>query len=87
MIWSLTMELLNERLQNNNQLIEQKIVFTNQLKENKALLITGRFIDEKTAQNYSVNQFLFSDLFPQDANNTAQFSENKMQFASFKSPT
>lgn len=77
-------ELLNERLQSNNQLFDQKIAFTNKFKENKVMLLTGRYIDEKTPQNYSVNQFLFSDLFSENANNTAQYSENKIQFAGFE---
>ncbi len=77
-------KLLNERLQSNNQLFDQKIAFTNKFKENKVLLLTGRYIDEKTPQNYSVNQFLFSDLFSENANNTALYSENKMQFAGFE---
>lgn len=77
-------ELLNERLQSNNQLFDQKIAFTNKLKENKVLLLTGRYINEKTPQNYAVNQFLFSDLFSENANNTAQYSQNKMQFAGFE---
>lgn len=77
-------ELLNEQLQSNNRLFDQKIVFTNKFKENKVFLLTGRYIDEKTPQNYAVNQFLFSDLFSENANNTAQYSENKMQFAGFE---
>ncbi|MGQ2107386.1 carboxypeptidase regulatory-like domain-containing protein [Ornithobacterium rhinotracheale] len=72
---------LKERLETNNQLLDQKIVFTNKLKESKVLLLTGRYIDEKKPQNYSVNQFMFFDLFSEKANNTAQYSENKMQFA------
>jgi hypothetical protein len=74
-------DLLNERLNANNQLIDQKIVYTNKFKEKKVFLLSGRYINEKTPQNYSVNQFLFSDLFSENANNTQQFSENKMQFA------
>lgn len=74
-------DLLNERLNTNNQLFDQKVVFTNKFKENKVYLISGRYIDEKTPQNYSVNQFIFEDLFSENANNTKQFSENKMQFA------
>lgn len=73
--------LSNGVLQSDNQLIDQKIVFTNKFRENKVLLLTGRYIDEKRPQNYTVNQFVFSDLFSENANNTAQFSENKMQFA------
>ena len=74
-------DLLNERLNTNNQLIDQKVVFTNIFKNNKVFLLSGRYIFEKTPQNYSTNQFIFSDLFPENANNTKQFSENKMQFA------
>jgi hypothetical protein len=74
-------DLLNERLNANNQLIDQKIVYTNKFKEKKVFLLSGRYINEKTPQNYSVNQFIFSDLFSENANNTEQFSENKIQFA------
>ncbi|WP_244289538.1 carboxypeptidase-like regulatory domain-containing protein [Flavobacterium tiangeerense] len=76
-------DLLNEKLKSNNQLFDQKIVFTNKYKNNQVLLFIGRYIAEKTPQNYSVNQFLYQDLFLQNANNIAQNSENKMQFAGF----
>jgi hypothetical protein len=74
-------DLLNERLNANNQLFDQKLVYTNKFKDNKVFLFSSRYINEKTPQNYSVNQFVFSDLFTDNANNTKQFSENKMQFA------
>jgi hypothetical protein len=74
-------DLLNERLNSNNQLFDQKVVFTNRFKNNKVFLITGRYINEKTPQSYSVNQFIFNDLFIENANSTKQFSENKMQFS------
>ena len=74
-------DLLNEKLNTNNQLIDQKVVFTNKFKDTKVFLLSGRYILEKTPQNYSTNQFIFSDLFPENANNTKQFSENRMQFA------
>lgn len=74
-------DALNERLNANNQLIDQKVVYTNKLKENKVFLLSTRYIHEKTPQNYTVNQFIFKDLFPDNANNTQQFSENQMQFA------
>lgn len=77
-------EFLNERLYSNNQLIDQKMVLTNKFTENKVLLLTGRYINENTPQNFMINQFLYSDLFTENANNTAQFSENKMQFAGFE---
>ncbi|OAB27749.1 CarboxypepD_reg-like domain-containing protein [Flavobacterium fryxellicola] len=78
-------DLLNERLYANNQLFDQKVVYTNKFKENKVFLLSSRYINEKTPQNYSVNQFIYSDLFAESANNTKQFSENKMQFAGIES--
>ena len=77
-------DFLKERLKSNNQLFDQKIVFTSKFKDNKVFLLTGRYINEKTPQNFSVNQFIFSDLFSANANNTVQTSENKMQFAGFE---
>jgi hypothetical protein len=74
-------DLLNERLNANNQLFDHKVVYTNKFKENKVFLLSSRYINEKTPQNYSINQFIFGDLFTENANNTKQFSENKMQFA------
>jgi hypothetical protein len=74
-------DLLNERLNANNQLFDHKVVYTNKFKENKVFLLSSRYINEKTPQNYSINQFIFSDLFTENANNTKQFSENKMKFA------
>ena len=78
-------DLLNERLNANNQLFDHKIVYTNKFKENKVLLLSGRYINEKTPQTYTVNQFIFNNLFTENANNTNQFCENKMQFAGFES--
>ncbi|AEH00945.1 carboxypeptidase-like regulatory domain-containing protein [Lacinutrix sp. 5H-3-7-4] len=70
-----------ENLRNTNRLFDQKINFTNKFKKNKAFLITGRFIDEKEPENYTVNQFFFQDLFPNnDGNNIEQQNLNEMQF-------
>ncbi|TXK71947.1 carboxypeptidase-like regulatory domain-containing protein [Mesonia sp. HuA40] len=72
-----------ENLQHQNTLFDQKISYTNKFKDKKVFLLTGRFIDEQTPQNYRLNQFFYQDLFPENtnANNVAQLSENKMQFA------
>lgn len=72
-----------ENLKNQNTLFDQKISYTNKFKEKKVFLLTGRYIDEKTPQNYSVNQFLFQDLFPSisTANIVKQQNTNQMQFA------
>lgn len=77
-------EFLLEKINTKNQLFDQKIVFTNKYKDNKVFLLSGRYINEKSPQNYSVNQFIFQDLFSDSANNTKQFSENKMQVLGFE---
>lgn len=77
-------DLLNEKLQSNNQLFDQKVVYTNKFKTNKVLLLTARYIDEKTPQTYQSNQFIFQNLFNDNANNIQQTSQNKMKFAGFE---
>ena len=73
-------DLLNEKLTSNNQLFDQKIVFTSKFQESKVFLLSSRYIYEKTPQEYFVNQFILQDLFMLNANNTNQYSQNKMQF-------
>jgi hypothetical protein len=75
-----------ENLKSNNTLFDQKITYSNKFKDKKVFLLTGRFIDEKTPQNYSLNQFFYQDLFPSftNANNAQQQSKNQMQFAGFE---
>jgi hypothetical protein len=72
-----------ENLQHQNTLFDQKISYTNKFKDKKVFLLTGRFIDERSPQNYRLNQFFFQTLFPEsaDVNNVAQLSENQIQFA------
>jgi hypothetical protein len=70
-----------ENLKSNNHLFDQKINYTNKFKDSKVFLLTGRFINEETPQNYAVNQFLFDELFSNTtANNVAQQNTNKMIF-------
>ncbi len=75
-----------EKLKTRNTLFDQKITYTNKFKTNKVFLLTGRYIDEKTPQNYNINQFFYQDLFSSfpNVNNVQQLSENKMQFAGFE---
>jgi hypothetical protein len=72
-----------ENLQHQNALFDQKISYTNKFKDKKVFLLTGRYIDEKTPQNYAINQFFYQELFPSfnNANNVSQQSTNQMQFA------
>ncbi|VXB14026.1 conserved hypothetical protein [Flavobacterium sp. 9AF] len=77
--------LLQERLNSNNHLLDQKIVFTNKITTNKAWLISARVINEKTPQTYELNQFLYDDLFSSNANNIAQINQNEMAFYGIES--
>jgi len=72
-----------ENLAMNNTLFDQKISYTNKFKDTKVFLLTGRFINEETPQNYTLNRFLYQDLFPNatNADNVQQLSTNKMTFA------
>ena len=72
-----------ENLESNNTLLDQKINYTNKFKDKKVLLLSGRFIKEETPQNYTLNRFLYQDLFPNatNADNVQQLSTNKMTFA------
>ncbi|MEN8185535.1 MAG: TonB-dependent receptor [Bacteroidota bacterium] len=80
-------EETNERLKTLNELFDQKITFTNRIKKNKVYLLTGRYIYEKTPQDYNINQFFYQNLFPDitNTNNVSQLSENQMQFVGFES--
>lgn len=71
-----------ENLKHQNNIFDQKIIFTNKLDKKKVYVTTARFINEKTPQNYQTNQFLFQDLFPSstNANTTKQLSNNEMIF-------
>lgn len=71
-----------ENLESNNTLLDQKINYTNKFKDKKVILVTGRFIKEETLQNYTLNRFLYQDLFTNttNANNVQQLTNNKMVF-------
>lgn len=71
-----------ERLNHENSLFDQKISYTSKFDDSKVILLTGRFIYEKTPQNYHLNQFFYQDLFPdfKTVNNVKQKSNNQMQF-------
>lgn len=71
-----------ENLQQQNTLFDQKINYTNKFKDKKVFLLTGRFISEKTPQNYSINRFFYEGLFPEfyNANNVSQQITNQMEF-------
>ncbi|MDP5105862.1 MAG: carboxypeptidase-like regulatory domain-containing protein [Polaribacter sp.] len=70
-----------ENLQQQNTLFDQKISYTNKYTDKKVFLLTGRYIEDKTPQNYHLNPFFYQDLFlNNNANNVKQLSKNEMQF-------
>jgi len=77
--------LSNEILSNNNTLIDQKILYTNRLRNNKVFLLSGRYIYESSPQDYSLDKFYYQMLFPEDAGvrHIQQISEDQMQFGGF----
>lgn len=71
-----------ESLQDDNQLIDQKLLYTHKLNDEEVVLLSGRYIQEESPQAYVNNQFLFEDLFEnsQNADAVGQLSKNKMTF-------
>lgn len=72
-----------ENLNSSNFLFDQKINYTNKFKDSKVFLLTGRYINEETPQNYTINQFFYGDLFSNttNANNVSQLNNSNMLFA------
>ncbi len=74
-----------EKLKGRNTFFDQKISYTNKFKKNKVFLLTGRYINEKTPQNYNINRYFYKELFSTaSVNNVTQLSENKLEFAGFE---
>lgn len=72
-----------ETLQTEHEFFDQKINYTKKISNTKALLVTGRYINEKQPQYYKTNQFLFTSLFPEysTVETVHQQSENQYQYA------
>lgn len=72
-----------ENLKSQGEVLDQKINYSNRFKDNKVFLLTGRYLSEKSPQDYAVNQFMFQDLFPgvNNANRVSQAIDNRMQYA------
>jgi len=70
-----------ENLRSNKTLFDQKITYTNKFKKKKIFLLKGRYIDEKSPENYKINNFFYDDLFPgSNSNNVIQSNKNSMSF-------
>ncbi|WP_323670462.1 TonB-dependent receptor [Aquimarina sp. ERC-38] len=59
-------ESINKQLDTDNVFIDQRITYTKRQKDKSALLITGRYTYDEKPQNFSVDQFLFENLFPEE---------------------
>lgn len=71
-----------ENLQDDNQQIDQKLLYTQKINDKEVFLLSARYINDESPQAYVNNQFLFTDVF-ENANDTesvGQTSENKMYF-------
>ena len=74
-----------ENLDHPVELFDQKISYSHKIQDKKVVLLTSRFINELSPQHYTVNQFLFEDLFPNTpADNIQQTISQKMTFAGFE---
>ena len=74
-----------EALTTATQRLDHITTYTNRFDEPRVLLLTGRFIDEKSPQNYDVNQYFFQDLFNTSPQPQSVFQniENSMTYAGF----
>lgn len=71
---------LNEDLLTESHFSDTKFVYTTKLSDRKVLMVSGRYLYDKKPQNYVVNQFVYQDLFQNEADGVQQFSENTMRF-------
>lgn len=72
-----------QELEATNELLDQKLSFSNKFNDNRVFLLTGRYIEESTPQDYFINQFFYENLFSETGgiNNVAQKVQNNMRFA------
>ena len=77
---------LVENLDSDNTLLDQKLVYTNKIREKKVLLLSGRYIYENSDQFYRIDEFLYPELFPNltASDNVEQSNTNRYQFAGFE---
>ncbi|MCX2764319.1 carboxypeptidase-like regulatory domain-containing protein [Aquimarina muelleri] len=75
-----------EDLDDENMLHDHMVKYSNRFKNNKVLLLTGRYINEKKPQKYGTDQFLFEELFTsvQKVNRIEQFSKNEFNYTGIK---
>ncbi|MGB5370637.1 MAG: outer membrane beta-barrel protein, partial [Flavobacteriaceae bacterium] len=75
-------ESILENLQSRTKFTDQRLTYTNKINEEKALQITGRYIFDAKPQDYTVDTFLYEDLFPElnGIDLAAQNSRHQIRF-------
>ncbi|MBQ4803084.1 carboxypeptidase-like regulatory domain-containing protein [Aquimarina sp. MMG015] len=76
-------ESTNETLKTKNKLLDKKLLYTNKFGNNKVLLVTARYLEQKAPQNYQINRFLYDNLFPEFGNMDGAFQSitNNLQYS------
>ncbi|MEX0290167.1 MAG: carboxypeptidase regulatory-like domain-containing protein [Flavobacteriaceae bacterium] len=74
---------MTEILNTSNTFLNGSITYTNRYNKNNVLLLTTRYIYEDIPQQYTIDQFIYPELFPQnsDVDNVGQNSGSTMHFA------
>lgn len=72
---------LHGQLKTENELFDNKLVYTQKISETKVFLLSTRYIKETKPQRYQVNRFLSDDRFTEKADNLKQKNANQMEFA------
>jgi len=76
---------ITEKMLFRNYLIDNKNTYTVKLKQGRVLLLNTRIIDDRSPQNYQINNFQYQISNFSESSNIAQNSENRMRFYAVES--
>ena len=76
----------NEKINSEEEFVDVNLQYTNKLDKRKALLINGSYLYNESPQNYSINQFFYTNLFsnPNEIERAQQVSGVETQASSIK---
>lgn len=74
-------EPLNEKLHGASRLQDHNLHFTRKIAQSRVILMSARYLQEKTPQNYSVDKYIYEDLFPDGGGRTHQAVAGSVQLA------
>lgn len=74
---------INESLRSKAEFTDHRITYTNRLNEYSALQVTSRYIYDYKPQDYTVDNFVFQEIFPlrEDIEQISQKSFNKLNYS------